>query len=39
MDGYWWTPIIPQASATKAARIPGLPLLQSYLDDCGMKIE
>jgi len=36
MNGFWWTPIIPQAAATLAARFPGVPLFQSMLQKAGL---
>ena len=36
MDGFWWTPIVPQSSAILAARFQGLHVLQGQLADAGL---
>lgn len=36
MDGFWWTPIIPQASAIVAARFNGPPLFTAQLEAAGL---
>ena len=36
MDGFWWTPIIPQASAIVAARFNGEPLFTAQLEAAGL---
>ena len=35
MDGFWWTPLIPKASAKVAARFPGLPELTKAMTSAG----
>ena len=35
MDGFWWTPIIPVAAATLAARFAGQPLFNAQLKAAG----
>ena len=37
MEGFWWTPIIPQAAATLAARFPGQPLFTAQLEAAGLE--
>lgn len=37
MGGFWWTPIIPKASAFVAARFSGLPELTAQLKAAGLK--
>jgi ubiquinone/menaquinone biosynthesis C-methylase UbiE len=36
MDGFWWTPIIPQASAVVAARFPGVPEFTAQMEAAGL---
>jgi ubiquinone/menaquinone biosynthesis C-methylase UbiE len=38
MEGFWWTPLIPQAAAVLAARFPSLPLFQRQLSVAGMAL-
>eukprot|EP00937_MAST-01D_sp_MAST-1D-sp2_P000474 g474.t1 len=35
MDGFWWTPLIPKASAKVAARFSGLPELTRTMSEAG----
>jgi ubiquinone/menaquinone biosynthesis C-methylase UbiE len=36
MDGFWWTPIIPQASSIVAARFNGVPVFTAQLEAAGL---
>ena len=39
MVGIWWAPIIPQACAIFASRVPGLHINEYMIEKAGMKQE
>ena len=38
MDGFWWTPLIPQAAAICSARFPSIEMFKNMLANAGLEM-